>query len=76
MPIDVVGAIYGRFTMPWHSAKNFTNLLFNPFGNPVSYSIHVISEIFITQRGVLHVPCYSADSGDCYVGFQTQVFWL
>ena len=45
-------------------AKNFTNLLFNPFGNPVSYSIHVISEIFITQRGVLHVPCYSADSGD------------
>ena len=67
MPIDVVGAFYGRFIMPWHSAKSFTNLLFNPLGNPV---------LFITQRGVLHVPCHSADTGDYYVGFETQVFWL
>ena len=57
-----------------HSAKGFINLSFNPLGNPVSYSIHVVSEIFITQRGEHTVPGHTADSSDCWLGLETQVF--
>ena len=48
--------------LPWsrHSANGFTDISFNPLGNPMSYSVHVISEIFITQRGELPVPGHTA----------------